>query len=217
MSRRSAVSILISVLFLPQPIFAFNTPLSEEAVREAYFLGQRHDGTFLRLLQQHVKLLPPPSTGPHISSVAFLTPFIQLVQFSDGYLGNYSAQQAWLDHKGRQETMEIVVEILFTPTYGDMLPVPAGSKSDRTSLNYRQYDFWRDFQVQVTQGAEDLTPSNFDGQSKYSCSRRGCTRIGATLRLTFPAEQFTSDPAIIRITPPEGPEVIAEFDLARLR
>jgi len=67
------------------PASAFDVPLSDEAVREAYFLGQRHDASFL---SNYIKFLPPPRTGPHISSVTFLTPFAQFTQFSSNYVGN---------------------------------------------------------------------------------------------------------------------------------
>jgi len=40
---RSVASLLAAALLLASSAFAFSTPLSDEAVREAYFLGQRRD------------------------------------------------------------------------------------------------------------------------------------------------------------------------------
>src|ERR1700716_1674227 len=82
------------------PASPIDTPLSDEAVREAYFLGQRHDASFLT---NYIRFLPAPKTGPHTSSVTFLTPFVKLAQLSDRHLGSYSAQQARLDHLGQEE------------------------------------------------------------------------------------------------------------------
>jgi len=84
---RSLVSVLLVTLLVAAPSFAIQSPLSDEAVREAYFLGQRHDGTYARMLDQYSKHLPAPKSGPYISSVMFLTPFAQLVHFSDVFVG----------------------------------------------------------------------------------------------------------------------------------
>src|SRR5260370_17246550 len=66
---RSSVSILLVALLASPASFAFQSPLSDEAVREAYFLGQRHDGSFAHLLDKCSKRLPPPKSGPHISAI----------------------------------------------------------------------------------------------------------------------------------------------------
>jgi hypothetical protein len=50
---RSFISILLAALLAPAPSFAFQSPLSDESIREAYFLGQRHDGSFERLLTKY--------------------------------------------------------------------------------------------------------------------------------------------------------------------
>src|SRR5258708_2987875 len=105
---------LLIVLCVSLPAFPYNTPLSDQAIREAYFLGQRHDGTYPSILGKYIKNLPPPKSGPYISSVTFLTPFIQLVEYSDGYIGNYSAQKALHDHRGQEEFVLIFVEIQLT-------------------------------------------------------------------------------------------------------
>ena len=195
---------------------AFDVPLSDEAVREAYFLGQRHDSSFLG---NYIKFLPLPKTGPHISSVAFLTPFVQLAQFSSNYVGNYSAQQARLDHLGQKETVEITVEIKLTLSYGAFIVSPSSSRSSSPSaLTPRSSEFWKDFRVQIYDGDRLLSPSDFHGHAKYSCGRRGpCVMTGATLKFEFPADAFTSDSTTIDIDPPEGDPVSAGFDLIRLR
>src|SRR5216683_5766274 len=112
------ITCLLLVLCVSLPAYPFYTPLSDEAIREAYFLGQRHDGTFPAILGKYVRNLPLPKSGPYISSVTFLTPFIQLVEHSDAYIGNYSAQKALLEHRGQEEFVLIFVAIQLTDTYG---------------------------------------------------------------------------------------------------
>ncbi len=153
------ITCLLLVLCVSLPASPFYTPLSDQAIREAYFLGQRHDGTYPSILGKYIKNLPPPKSGPYISSVTFLTPFIQLVEYSDGYIGNYSAQKALHDHRGQEEFVLIFVEIQLTDSYGRLIPPPPNwlSRSPQ-ALVPRPNDFWRDFQVQIYDAGKLLTP-----------------------------------------------------------
>jgi len=215
-----AFASLLMALCVTLPASAFDVPLSDEAVREAYFLGQRHDASFLT---NYIKFLPPPRTGPHISSFTFLTPFAQFAQLSSNYVGNYSAQQARLDHLAQKETVEITIEIQLTSSYGAFIVSPlSASSSSRSSspsaLTPRSSEFWKDFHVQIYDGDQLLSPSDFHGHANYSCGRRGpCVMTGATLRFEFPADAFTSDSTTIYIDPPDGDPVSVDFDLIRLR
>src|SRR5580704_15315681 len=57
-------ALIVSFLLIP-PSFAFDTPLSQEAVRDAYFLGQHNDQSTLSFFSQYVRTpLPPPTKGP---------------------------------------------------------------------------------------------------------------------------------------------------------
>ncbi len=219
-SARPIAVVLMAAMLSTPASFAFDTPLSDQAVREAYFLGQRHDGSLASFLGKYIKQLPPPQTGPYISSVAFLTPFAQLVQFSDRYIGNYSAQQASLDHRGQAEFVHIVVEIQLTATYGAYLaPEPGSRSSSQPPPIPRPQDFWRDFQVQISDDDQPLKPSDSHGKANYNCGRYGypCYLAGATLEFDLPSDSFTSGSATIQVTPPEGDPVSVDFDLTHLR
>jgi hypothetical protein len=217
---RPLVSSLLATFLASAPSLAFSSPLSDEAIREAYFLGQRHDGSLEHLLEKYVKQLPPPKTGPYIRSITFLTPFAKLVHYSDAFVGNYSAQQAALDHRDHPETVEIAVEILLTDSYGPIIADPAPPRSDRPqTYQLRSHDFWKDFQVEVFEGEETRVPAHFTGKPDLICPHFGqtCNLVGATLHLEFPATAFDSDSATIHVIPPEGPEVWIDFDLTALR
>jgi hypothetical protein len=216
---RQAASLLAAALFVTAPAFSFDLPLSSESVREAYFLGQRHDGSSGRLLENYMKHLPPPKSGPYISSVTFFTPFAQLVQFCDRYIGNYSAQQARLDHLNQEESVKITVEIYLTNSYGALIANPTASRSSSSpALIPRPYDFWRDFRVQVYDGNKIVSPSASGGHGLYRCGRYGpCRPMGAAIDLEFPANAFTSDSVTVQVIPPEGDSVSVDFDLTRLR
>lgn len=218
---RSVFAVLAAVAVLVPPAGALNSPLSPEAVRDAYFLGQRHDGTYPAILGKYIKNLPPPKSGPFISSVTLKTPFIQLVEYSDHYIGNYSAQKALLDHRGQEEFVLIFIEIQLTDSYGRLMPPPPNWRSrSPAGLVPRPTDFWRDFQVRIQDGNQPLTRDDFHSHSNYICGpgeEGPCLLTGATLEFDFRAESFASDFATIEVTPPEGDPVSATFDLVCLR
>jgi hypothetical protein len=89
-SRIPAALFVVAELFV-LPAFAYETDLSESAVREAYFLGQRHDEKTSAFLAQYIKYLPKPKTGPHIAEIRLLTPLAQIVQVSQLATPGYNA------------------------------------------------------------------------------------------------------------------------------
>jgi hypothetical protein len=213
--RRSAL-FLAALLAFPSSSSAYDTPLSDTAVREAYFLGQRHDESLANFLNKYTASLAMPKAGPYISSVSFLTPFAQLVELSDRHAYGYSAQQAQLDHKGAAESVKINLQIQLTESYGALVPSGDGPKA--TGVALRSPDFWADFQIAVFDGNKKRTPLASTGHSNYLCSEYGgCTLTGATIELVFPASAFDSDSAAVQIDPPEGAEVVANFNLVSLR
>ena len=210
---RPCLALLAAALLLsPPPSFAYYTPMSEQAVREAYFLGQSHDGSYEAHLEKYTKFLPPPKTGPYISSVVFMTPFLLFAEYASRQV-NYSAPQAAIDYRNHGEEMvQIRVEIQLTASYGQF--ITTGSNS---GFLLRASDFWRDFQVHIFDGDEQISTSTSHGHANFSCGEGGCILTGATLVFEFPAVAFTSDTAAIDVDPPEGDPVSVEFDLARLR
>lgn len=215
---RSLASLLAALLAFPFPSAAFDTPLSDTAVREAYFLGQRRDETMSRFLEKYTIYLAPPKSGPHIAAVTMFTPYaLAVLESRDKSIG-YSAQQAALDHAKHAELVKAVLDIRFTDSYGAYISRPVGSRRDATTgLMPRPYDFWKDFQVNFFFKDDQLKPISSSGQPKLSCDDSGCTLIGATLEFEFLAENVPSDAITIQVIPPEGEQVILDFDLPSLR
>ncbi len=216
---RGASCLLSAVLVFPFPSAAFDTPLSDTAVREAYFMGQRHDETLPRFFDKYTKHLPPPKSGPYISSIAFFTPFALVAELSSQQASGYSAQQAQIDHRNRGESVKIIVQIEFTDSYGALIARPTSSRSG-APIGYalRPYTFWKDFDVQVFDQEDSVKPFSNSAEPNYICSEDGgCTLTGATLSFEFSPESFTTETATVQITPPEGGIVRVDFDLSSFR
>jgi hypothetical protein len=216
---------LLIVVLLAQPLLAFQSPLSDESLREAYFLGQRRDGSLERLAESYTRHFALPESGPYIPTVVLATPFLVAAQSSSKQIANYSAQQAAADHrKAGEETVQVTVEIQLTPSYGEFLKVEnvnpqSGSRSNAPSGPVaRPGDFWKAFEVQLSSGGRALQPSAVDGHPNYNCNEHGgCILTGATVRYDFPAAALAFESASITVHPPEGPSVTAEFALSQLR
>jgi len=197
---------------------AFQTPLSEEAVREAYFLGQRHDESVTSALEKYSQYFPIPDHGPQIASVTYLTPFAQAILASSNHIGNYSAQQAQIAHRGLPETVQIEVAIRFTDSYPALIPsVLPTSRGSQPRLVPRSYDFWRDFAVTVFDGDKPMELRSQEGRPDYNCTESSCFLIGATVLLDFAADAFESQDVTVQVEPPEGERFVTGLDLSRLR
>lgn len=215
---RLAVAILTALCLPSSRSSAFDTPLSDTAVREAYFLGQRHDDSLSKLLEKYVLYLQPPKTGPYVQSVSLLTPFILTAIYSSEQVSIYSAQQAQLDHLKNPEVVRVVAQISLTDSFGPYISGPSGTDPHSLKgITMRPSDFWRDFRLRVFQKEQMIIPTSGKGDPQFRCSDDGCILIGATLTFEYPADAFTENTATIQIDLPEGDPVVVDFDLTSFR
>ncbi len=215
--RINALALALLLILAPSSS-AFDTPLSDTAIREAYFLGQHHDEIFGDFLRKYTIALPEPKRGPHIASVSFFTPYALTALYSNQQPLSYSAQQAQLDHLKQPEIVRVIVEIWFTASYGGYIVHPVDSRSNSPKgVEVRPYDFWRQFRVRLFQNDRFMVPMIAHGEPSVRCGDEGCDLTGATLTFEYPADAFTENTATIQIDPPEGDPVVVEFDLTSFR
>jgi hypothetical protein len=211
-------SALVVVLLVPLSLPAIDTPLSDTAVREAYFLGQRRDETLARFLDNYTLHLSPPDAGPYIQQVTLLTPYAVMAEFSSAQ-SDYSAQKAQIDHSKQPEFVRLLVQISLTDSYGPYLMRPSGSRSGSpVGIGFRPSNFWKDFRIRLFNDAGLVIPSDSTGQPTYMCDDQGgCILSGAIVQFEYPAASFDGKTATVQIDPPEGEQVTVEFDLCSLR
>ncbi|HEX2661418.1 MAG TPA: hypothetical protein VHM93_01190 [Candidatus Acidoferrum sp.] len=159
-SLRSCFAIVTGVLLLALPVFPFQSPLSEEAVRDAYFLGQRNDKSTADFFSSYLKILPPPKSGPYISEVELYTPYSQLVEWSRLHSVGYSAQQAARDYHATSDSIFVRIRIDFTSTYGAFELYRSGRLTEppKTSSAVPRPDYYRDFRAGLTQKDQWIEP-----------------------------------------------------------
>lgn len=154
---RASIAAVTAVLFTTTPLVAFDTPLSQEAVREAYFLGQHNNQSTLDFFSPYLRPLAPPEKGPYIAEIEIYTPFTQIMETSRRRSMGYSAQQAELDYRHSRDKIYVRVRIDFTDTYG-ALELFRSAKADKELSGRDQPlpDFYRDFRVGLSQLAGPL-------------------------------------------------------------
>jgi hypothetical protein len=214
---RAFLALLTSALLLSTPALPFDTPLSDQAVREAYFLGQRTDQKIVDFFSGYTRHLPFPKAGPYVSEIQLLTPYAQVVELSHQNTAGYSAQQAWKDYQDRGDLIRVRVRIEFTPTY---TAVASQQKSKRSTegdrFTPRALDFWKDndFDYVLREGEKTIEPNSVDGQPIYS---EDGAFVGAYVWLTYPAEEVDSVKTEVEVFAPGEQHVVSSFDLSSLR
>ncbi|HKM83148.1 MAG TPA: hypothetical protein VJY15_19585 [Candidatus Acidoferrum sp.] len=205
-------------LALP-PLLAYDTDLSDTAVREAYFLGQRNDEKTRAFFEPYTRHLPLPKSGPYISEIHLLTPLAQVVQVSSRTTTGYSAQQAQLDYQERGDSLLLEVHIEFTPTYNQIDAVRPSSKNGaEKEIVMRAEDFWQDFRYGIKQKEDWIDPRSMHGEPEYgsSDSYGSAVLIGAWVYLDYDARTVPSDDTEVHVFTHGGPDVSVTFDLSKL-
>jgi hypothetical protein len=213
-------AVFAALLALPQQAPAFEIPLSDIAVREAYFLGQRNDQKTADFLKLYTHSFPLPDKGPYVSEIHLLTPYAQVVANSSQHSAGYSAQQAAADYHGRGDTLLLQVRIEFTATYTyDDAVRTANDIAGELNRHLYPEDFWQAFRFTVSQNDQAFEPSEVRADPIYGSSSpvdASSTLRGTVVSMEFDANQFESQPAQAEVVTPAGQHVAAKFDFLKL-
>jgi hypothetical protein len=191
---------IVGALLVAQPALAYDHPLTDEAVRDAYFLGQDADRA-ADFLSKYVQTPPLPDNGPHVSRIELSTPYAQVVEVSQQHSVGYSAQDAAADYKKRGDTILVSVQIMFTPTY---------LSNDE--------NYWSTVPVGLVQKTH-IAARSVSGQAIYAVDHDGDSSwvIGANVYVVFGVKGVASDTLQVEVIPPGGAAVHATFDLSDLK
>jgi hypothetical protein len=210
---RSLLATFLAALLVAIPALAFQSPLSDQAVREAYFLGQRQDEKASTFFETYRRYLPAPKSGPHVFMAELLTPFAETVDVSRKHRAGYSAQQAQLDYRSRGDSVRVGVHVAYTGTYGPGFPYSPNKVPGPTGT-------WKDFQVRLSLQENNIESRSisYEGTRIGSSGKGGGSRpTGFIIWLVYDADQLTSSDASVEVFTPDGQHLTATFDLTRLR
>jgi hypothetical protein len=218
-SGRSLAPVLAAALLLSPSSFAFDAPLSDQAVREAYFLGQRRDEKTVEFLDKYRRHLTVPESGPWISTVEFFTPFAEAVELSRQRSFGYSAQDATQDYRKNGDRLRVTITIEFTNSYGELSQVKTSQRSGSPNgFSVRPSNFWKDFTYRLFDGDDLVEPLEMHGSPTFRTVGDSTMMTGAQIILIYDAQKLSSssDAAVV-VDFPDYPRVVAPFDLASLR
>lgn len=213
--RRLITTILMVGLLLTPSSFAFDLSLSDEAVREAYFLGQRNDENTTQVLAPYTTHLALPERGPYVSEIGLFTPYSQVIDVSRQRTGYYSAQEAQQDYRERGDTILVLVRIEFTATYDYQQAVASANNAGKEQdISFQPQDFWKDFCLGLSQEGKWVEPRTERAEAVYNRGEGGLG--GAVVWMEFDAHDVASAETSVEVETPDGQHVVATFDLSRL-
>jgi len=217
--RTLALSLILPFLLLPSECLAFEFPLTDHSIREAYFIGQHHDASTESALRPYLHKLSPPEKGPYISDIRILTPYAQVIEASNSHGSGYSAQQAAADYRAHPDAIVVRFQIRFTPTYSYIKSNRNRSASSPPgAITVRSEDFWQSFKAGLSQNDHWIEPISHEGEPIYVADAEGGSVLdGAYIWLTFDANEITSERITAEIFTPDNQHVTSDFDLANLR
>ena len=216
---RSCILIFTVALLLSPSSFAFDTPLSDQAVREAYFLGQRRDEKTALFLEKYRRHLAIPESGPWVSTVEMFTPYAEAVELSRQRSIGYSAQDAAQDYRKKAACVRVTITIEFTSTYGELIQEKTSQRSGSpNAFSVRPSTFWKDFSYRLFDGDDVVEPLEMHGSATFRTVDDSTMMTGAQIVLLYDAEKISSSAdATVVVDIPGHPQVVAPFDLATLR
>ena len=218
---RCVASALAAVLLVCPPASVLGASLSDEAVREAYFLGQRNDEKTARFLETYCRHLPMPQSGLYVSEIEFFSPYAETVDLSRQRTFGYSAQQAAQEYRDRGDVFRLRVRVFFTDTYYHRTYAQSATqKGDRkTTLGQDSGSHSRGsqgFHVQLWQKDRLIEPLDIPGIPVFRGYTIGDAYYGFDVVLHYDGEEIDTDNAEVIVLTPDGQRIVAEFDLAKL-
>lgn len=110
-ARRTLPAALLTIL-LALPACAYDFPLTENSIRDAYFLGTRQTSLGPDFLAAYARVTPELHVGDYKSTITIETPFSQVAILAGKKL-NYSAQDAVQDFSKKRLSFRAHMDILY--------------------------------------------------------------------------------------------------------
>jgi hypothetical protein len=189
-----AISSALLSFALAIPACAYDVPLTESSIRDAYFLGMRTDGLNFDLVAQYARLVPDLKQGNCTSDIRIETPFLQVAKHARE-VPNYSAQEAVKEFSGKSTPFRIHLDVCYE------LHAPPNA-----------------IKVKIFQQKKELIPFSFESTLYSEATDFGyLPPNGEQIELEFGPSRIESSTLTILIDTPNGQHVSTDFDLQSVR
>jgi len=189
---------LLTLVFLQSSsaaLCAYDFPLSETSIRDAYFLGIRQGNQSGDFLNQYARSFPGLKVEQFVSFVRLETPFYQIVDYASRTL-TYSAQDAEKDFRDKSLAFRMHLEICYMPN----------APPDAVKLRILQNN--KEIIPEATKRSAYFPPTD---------AYTSLPSIGEYLDLEFRADKFDSSTLTIVVDTPDGQHSETEFDMQKIR
>lgn len=182
-------------LMLVFPAWAYDVPLSESSIRDAYYLGTRATTLGPDFLREYTQSIPELKVGRFASVIRLETPFSQIAIASAKRVG-YSAQDAVQEFLGKPLAFRISVGICY--------------KIDAPENAVR---------IKVLQNKKEIVLESYKSSPYYPASDEytRVSSIGEKVEMEFQPSNVESSTLLIVVDTPDGRHAEAVFDLQTLR
>ena len=207
--RGQGMAVIAALLLASQTAAAqtYHYPLHSEAIRDAYFLGERNNFQTTDCLLQYIHRFTGAQAGRYyISQVDISTPYQQIVLRGQRDTPGDSALQAETDLREQPLKLIARVQVEWNAGY-----------SGHTSNRFFQPDVSHEVPIHVSQ-QQEITPLKTSYHEVYSNSGDGgSTFLGWSFELQFDPAKIISVPLRISVKTPDGQIQEAEFDMAKIQ
>lgn len=207
--RRQSMAVIAALLLGSQTAAAqtYHYPLHSEAIRDAYFLGERNNFQTTDCLLQYIHRFTEPQTGRYyISQIEISTPYQQIVLRGQRDTPGDSELQTETDLQTQPQKFVVRVQVDLNGTYADQVRRSVAPPPD----------FSRQVSIRVAQ-QRDIMPLSTTYSAIYTNMGRTAVFVGWLFELQFDPAKITSAPLRISIKTPDGQVQEAEFDMAKIQ
>ena len=176
-------------------VCAYDFPLSETALRDAYFLGSRQGNQSGDFLKQYTRSFPGLKVEQFVSFVRLETPFYQVVDYASRTVA-YSAQDAEKDFRDKPLAFRMHVEICYMPN----APPDA-------------------VKIRIIQNNKEIIPDTTKRSAYFppTDAYTSLPSIGEYIDLELRADKFDSSTLTLAVDTPHGRRSETEFDMQKIR
>jgi hypothetical protein len=179
------------------PLFAYDYPLTSDAIRDAYFFGRGPKGTDPDFYSGYWQNLSMPSKRERTSEIFIETPYFHVAERARD-AANYTAQDAIKEFLGKPMDFKVYIDVYFDPPEsGDSKPV----------------------MVKLIQKGKEIAPQSADRWplSRFRDENTGDVSTGERIWLTYDAARLHDSELLFEIDAPDAEHAEATFDLSKVR